>query len=75
MILMKLCTEIRYAHEGIWGLWVWYCFIWILNQMHEGKGFTHCIYGNGVKLGIWEFYGVYIIHMSCCNVCKLIWYE
>jgi len=30
MILMKLCTEIRDAHEGIWGLWVWYCFIWIL---------------------------------------------
>jgi len=27
MILMKLCTEIRDAHEGIWGLWVGYCCV------------------------------------------------
>ena len=43
--------------------------------MHEGKGFIHSICGNGVKLGIWEFYGVYTIPMCCCNMCKLIWYE
>jgi len=30
------------------------------------------LYGNGVKLGDWEFYEVYIVPMCCCNVCKLV---
>jgi len=32
MILMKLWPEIRDAHEGFWGLCVWYCFIGILTK-------------------------------------------